>query len=75
MGDSEAFRVTLRRCASADFDGDSVAGTSADVESFFACIAGRCCDACCSADFDADGDSATDADIESFFRVLAGGPC
>lgn len=61
--------------SSPDFDGDGQDGTDADIEAFFACIAGRCCPACGSADFDGDGDVATDADIESFFRVLAGGPC
>ena len=51
------------------------AGTDADIEDFFACIAGNCCAACGSADFNGDGATATDADIESFFRVLAGGHC
>lgn len=60
---------------SADFDNDGDAATDADIEAFFACIAGTCPSTGGSADFDADGDSATDADIESFFRVLAGGPC
>ena len=64
-------------CGTADFDGDGDTGTDADIESFFACLAGNCCATCYSggADFDADGDTGTDADIESFFRVLAGGPC
>jgi hypothetical protein len=64
-------------CSSADFDGDGDSGTDADIESFFACLAGTCCPSCYAggADFNADGDSGTDADIESFFRVLAGGPC
>ena len=62
-------------CGSADFDGDGDSATDADIEAFFACIAGNCCDACGSADFDGDGDTATDADIEAFFRVLAGGYC
>jgi hypothetical protein len=59
----------------ADFDGDGDARTDADIEAFFACIAGNCCASCGSADFDGNGDAGTDADIESFFRVLAGGPC
>jgi|GEM_PF-1973657 hypothetical protein len=64
-------------CGTADFDGDGDSGTDADIEAFFACLAGSCCDTCYpgGADFNADGDSGTDADIESFFRVLAGGPC
>jgi hypothetical protein len=64
-------------CGTADFDGDGDVGTDADIEAFFACLAGNCCATCYSggADFDADGDVGTDADIESFFRVLAGGPC
>jgi hypothetical protein len=62
-------------CGTADFDGDGDSGTDADIEAFFACLAGGCCATCGSADFDADGDTATDADIEAFFRVLAGGTC
>ncbi len=64
-------------CGTADFDGDGDTGTDADIESFFACLAGNCCATCFSggADFNLDGDVGTDADIESFFRVLAGGPC
>jgi hypothetical protein len=59
----------------ADFNHDGDSGTDADIEAFFACIAGNCCATCGSADFNGDGDVATDADIESFFRVLAGGAC
>jgi hypothetical protein len=59
----------------ADFDGDGDTGTDADIQAFFACLAGGCCPLCGSADFNNDGDTGTDADIESFFRVLAGGPC
>jgi hypothetical protein len=62
-------------CGSADFNGDGDSGTDADIEAFFACIAGNCCAACGSADFNGDGEVATDADIESFFRVPAGGTC
>jgi hypothetical protein len=62
---------------SADFDQDGDTGTDADIEAFFACIAGSCCPTCqaTGADFDNDGDSATDADIEAFFRALGGNPC
>jgi hypothetical protein len=68
---------TAPTCGSADFDCDGDTGTDADIEAFFACLAGSCPSAPCTstADFDADGDTGTDADIESFFRVLAGGPC
>jgi hypothetical protein len=64
-------------CGSADFDCDGDVGTDADIEAFFACIAGTCPAAPCtnSADFNNDGDIGTDADIEAFFRVLGGGPC
>ena len=64
-------------CGSADFDGDGSVGTSADIEAFFACLAGNCCLTCDprGADFDGDGAAGTDADIEAFFRVLAGGAC
>jgi hypothetical protein len=64
-------------CGTADFDGDGDTGTDADIEAFFACLAGNCCATCFAggADFNGDGDTGTDADIESFFRVLAGGPC
>jgi trimeric autotransporter adhesin len=60
---------------SADFDNDGDIGTDADIEAFFACLAGNCCAPCGTADFDGDGDIGTDADIEAFFRVLAGGAC
>jgi photosystem II stability/assembly factor-like uncharacterized protein len=66
--------ATLWACPP-DFNGDGDTGTDADIEAFFACLAGNCCPACGSADFNGDGDSGTDADIESFFRVLAGGSC
>ncbi len=59
----------------ADFDGDGDAGSDADLEAFFACLAGSCCDTCATTDFNGDGDAATDADIEAFFTVLAGGSC
>ncbi len=64
-------------CGTADFDGDGDTGTDADIEAFFACLAGNCCATCYpgGSDFNADGDAGTDADIESFFRVLSGGPC
>jgi cytochrome c553 len=58
-----------------DFNGDGDVGTDADIEAFFACLAGNCCPTCAGADFNADGDVGTDADIEGFFRVLAGGNC
>jgi subtilisin-like proprotein convertase family protein len=60
---------------SADFNNDGDIGTDADIEAFFACLAGNCCATCGSPDFNGDGDIGTDADIESFFRVLGGGPC
>jgi hypothetical protein len=64
-------------CGTADFDCDGDVGTDADIESFFACLAGTCPQFPCtnSADFNHDGDVGTDADIEAFFRVLAGGSC
>jgi hypothetical protein len=64
-------------CGSADFNCDGDVATDADIEAFFACIAGNCPAAPCpsNADFNGDGDAATDADIEAFFRVLAGGTC
>ena len=64
-------------CGTSDFNGDGDFGTDADIEAFFACLAGNCCGTCFSmgADFNADGDVGTDADIESFFRVLAGNSC
>ncbi len=64
-------------CGTADFDGDGDTGTDADIEAFFACLAGNCCATCFpgGSDFNQDGDAGTDADIEAFFRVLAGGNC
>jgi hypothetical protein len=65
------------RCGAADFNCDGDVGTDADIETFFACLAGTCPGGGCSssADFNGDGDVGTDADIEAFFRVLAGGSC
>jgi hypothetical protein len=67
----------LSVCETVDFNCDGDIGTDADIESFFACLAGTCPPPPCTnnADFNGDGDIGTDADIESFFRVLAGGPC
>jgi hypothetical protein len=71
-------RVTvLGGCGSADFNCDGDLGTDADIEAFFACLAGDCPPPPCAgrADFNGDGDLGTDADIEAFFRVLGGGSC
>jgi hypothetical protein len=65
----------LRSCGTADFDHDGSVGTDADIEAFFACLAGNCCATCDTADFNNDGDVGTDADIEAFFMVLAGHTC
>jgi autotransporter-associated beta strand protein len=67
----------VRGCGGADFNCDGDVGTDADIEAFFACLAGACPSAPCAntADFNGDGDIGTDADIEAFFRVLAGGSC
>jgi hypothetical protein len=64
-------------CGTSDFNGDGDFGTDADIEAFFACLAGSCCTTCFEggSDFNQDGDFGTDQDIESFFRVLAGGDC
>ena len=63
-------------CGSADFsNGDGDPGTDADIQAFFACLAGNCCPTCGSADFNDDGDVGTDQDIDAFFRVLSGGSC
>jgi hypothetical protein len=74
-GVAEFFTVFVGTCGSADFDGDGDVGTDADIEAFFACLGGNCCQNCGSVDFDGDGDTGTDADIEAFFRVLGGGTC
>jgi hypothetical protein len=68
------FRADHARYCNADVNGDGDTGTDADIEAFFACLAGSCCGAC-TLDFNGDGDIGTDADIEGFFRVLAGGAC
>ncbi|HYE61973.1 MAG TPA: hypothetical protein VD997_08240 [Phycisphaerales bacterium] len=69
--------VIVQPCGTADFNGDSDIGTDQDIEAFFACLGGHCCDTCFQggSDFNMDGDAGTDQDIESFFRVLGGGPC
>jgi hypothetical protein len=71
------FLEAVPACGSADFNCDGDTGTDADIEAFFACIAGTCPLPPCTStgDFNNDGDTATDADIEAFFRVLAGGTC
>ncbi len=76
QGSAWVFQHALR-CGTADFDNDGDTGTDADIEAFFACLAGSCCGTCWTlgADFNGDGDIGTDADIESFFRGLAGGAC
>jgi hypothetical protein len=76
-GQTEALMWVKRRCGSADFNCDGDVGTDADIDAFFACLAGLCPAAPCvgDADFNGDGDVGTDADIEAFFRVLAGGTC
>ncbi|HYE60367.1 MAG TPA: choice-of-anchor X domain-containing protein [Phycisphaerales bacterium] len=64
-------------CGTADYNGDGDTGTDQDIEAFFACIGGTCCQTCwhLGSDFNADGDAGTDQDIEAFFRVLGGGNC
>jgi hypothetical protein len=62
-------------CVNADFNNDGDTGTDADIEAFFACLAGACCPTCFTADFDGDGSAGTDADVEAFFRALSGGSC
>jgi probable HAF family extracellular repeat protein len=74
-GATHGFLARPRPTCQADFNGDGDIGTDADIEAFFACLAGDCCATCGSADFNGDGDVGTDADIEAFFRVLAGGTC
>jgi probable HAF family extracellular repeat protein len=75
-GHTEGWIATIPPpCGSADFNADGDAGTDADIEAFFACLAGDCCPTCGSPDFNGDGQARTDADIEAFFRVLGGGSC
>src|SRR6185436_2744823 len=62
--------VAVLRINSSDFDTDGSPGTSEDIEAFFRCLSGICCQRCGTADFDGDGDLATDQDVTSFFRVL-----
>jgi hypothetical protein len=62
-------------CCTNDFNNDGDSGTDADIEAFFACLAGNCCPTCGTPDFNCDGDFGTDADIEAFFSVLGGGAC
>jgi|GEM_PF-5690706 len=69
--------TTVRTCGSSDYNGDGDFGTDQDIEAFFACLGGQCCQNCWSggSDFNGDGDSGTDQDIEAFFRVLSGSGC
>jgi hypothetical protein len=66
--------LSILPCGTADFNNDG-ATTDADIDAFFACLAGNCCGTCGTPDFNGDGDTGTDQDIEAFFRVLAGGTC
>jgi len=66
------YLLTSPHCA-ADFDGDGDRGTDLDIEAFFGCLGGACCETCLTADIDGDGDTGTDLDIEAFFRALGGG--
>jgi uncharacterized membrane protein len=75
MSGDQSYAALLVPGCSADFNNDGDIGTDADIEAFFACLAGNCCAVCGSADFNGDGDIGTDVDIESFFRVLGGGSC
>jgi hypothetical protein len=64
-----------RLVAANDYDGDGAVGTDADIQAFFACLAGECCPTCGGPDFDGDGQNGTDADIAAFFLALAGEGC
>lgn len=68
---SQPARLTVHLAA--DFNQDHDVGTDADIETFFACLAGACCNSCLSPDIDRDGDWGTDADIQAFFVALASG--
>jgi hypothetical protein len=63
--------LPLRNCSS-DFNRDGDTGTEQDIEAFFRCLAGTCCETCFTADVNMDGDTGTDQDIETFFAALAG---
>jgi hypothetical protein len=65
-------RVRVWQCVT-DFNGDGDYGTDADIEAFFACLAGNCCELCLTADIDWNGDTGTDADIEAFFFYMLQG--
>jgi hypothetical protein len=67
--------MVIQYYCTSDFNQDGDFGTDQDIEAFFACLAGSCCQSCGSPDFNGDGDTGTDADIESFFRVLSGARC
>jgi hypothetical protein len=75
VGTGPSAHIARFEVPTADFDRDGSPATDADIEAFFACLAGSCCPTCGTADFNFDGDTGTDADIEAFFRVLAGGSC
>jgi hypothetical protein len=71
-GLDEVSLIALGVNRTSDFNGDGDFGTEADIEAFFACLAGNCCATCPTSDFNVDGDFGTDQDIEAFFRCLAG---
>ncbi len=74
-GNIARWTTTCIQFCNVDFNNDGDVGTDADIDAFFACLAGNCCATCGSADFNGDGDVGTDADIDAFFRVLGGGTC
>jgi hypothetical protein len=73
--DIGAYEVQQRGHCPVDFNNDGDFGTDADIEAFFACLAGNCCAYCETMDVNNDGDFGTDADIEFFFRLLVGEGC
>jgi probable HAF family extracellular repeat protein len=69
----QGFYIRLHQaCGGADYDHDGDVGTDADIEAFFACLAGNCCPGCYGTDLNGDGDVGTDTDIVAFFAALAG---
>jgi hypothetical protein len=69
LGYSASLEVHAVVYPGADFNMDGDVGTDADIEAFFASLAGAPIG---NPDFDMDGDVGTDADIRAFFEALAG---
>lgn len=74
-GTTQAWFADVSVCGPGDFDHDGDVATDHDIEAFFECLAGSCCDRCDSLDVDRNGTSGDAFDLARFFEVLGHGGC